>query len=255
MKNLYTLAIAALLATASLQSCADDPAAPAENNKITFTQNAKATYTYTQLDSAESNLDHPMTDGADTVIQTTVNSNMSFAGKTGVAMKVNHYVKRNENDTAYYWQDASNNLYINNFGLDLINGPTAQAILQQRIDAGWILAGKMDAAANASWTSIDTTITFINLGFPATIKDVVTANGTTNLTIAGSTIPTKKFTHVITATLPLLGEAARAEIEIYVSADHGGIVRQVRKSAKYTIPNQPQSRAVGADMQMISYVK
>jgi hypothetical protein len=254
MKNIYTLAIAALLALTTLQSCADDPVVPEQGLKITFTQNAKATFSYTQLDSAESNLDHPMTTGADTLVQTTVATNMTFAGKTGVAMKVNHYLAKNELDTAYYWQDADNNLYIYNFGLDLINGPTAQAILNQRLDAGWILAAKMGATANASWTSIDTTVTFVNLGFPATVKDVATANGTTNLTIAGATVATKKFIHTITANV--LGiEAARAEIELYISAENGGIVRQVRKSAKYTIPGQAPSRATGADLQLISYVK
>lgn len=256
MKKIYTLALAAFLAAATLQSCADDPAAPSsEPTKITFTQGATATYSSTQLDSAENNLNHPMSEGADTLVQTTVATNVSYAGKTGVTMKVNHYLAKNERDTAYYWQDENDNLYIYNFGLDLVNGPTAQAILNQRIDAGWVLAANMKSAANASWTAVEKDITLVNVqNITAKVKDVVTANGSTNLVIAGKTVATKKFTHVVTATT-FLGEAARAEIEIYVAADYGGMVRQVRKAATYTLPGQPKSRAFGADLQLISYVK
>jgi hypothetical protein len=256
MKKIYTLAIAAMLATASLQSCADDPVAPSnEPTKITFTQNATATYSSTQLDSAENNLNHPMTEGRDTLVQTTVSTNFSYAGKTGVTMKVNHYLAKNERDTTYFWQDENDNLYIYNFGLDLVNGPTAQAILNQRIDAGWVLAANMKSAANANWIAVDKDFTLVNANnITARVKDAVTANGSTNLVIDGRTIPTKKFTHVVTAST-FLGEAARAEMEVYVSAEHGGIVRQVRKAATYTLPGQPKSSAVGADLQMISYVK
>lgn len=257
MKNLYTLAIAALLATASLQSCADDAAAPTSDaTKITFSQGATAKYSSTQLDTAESNLNKSMTDGRDTLIQTTLATNLTYGDKTGVTMKANHYLAKDERDTTYYWQDADDNLYIYNFGLDLVNGPTAQAILNQRIDAGWVLAANMKATANTSWTAIDKAITLTNIGVTATVKDVVTANGSTSLVIDGKTVSTKKFTHVVTATLPIpFGEAARAEIEVYVAAEYGGIVRQVRKAATYTLPGQPKSRAFGADLQLISYVK
>jgi hypothetical protein len=257
MKRIYTLAFAALLGAFTLQSCASDPVDPPSGGatKITFTQGAKATYSSTQLDTTESNLNKSMSEGRDTLVQTTLNTNLTYSEKTGVTMKANHYLAKNEHDTTYYWQDADDNLYIYNFGLDLVNGPTAQAILNQRIDAGWVLAANMKATANATWTAVDKPVTLINLGITVTVKDVVTANGTTNLVIEGKSVATKKFTHVVTATAQLFGELAKAEIEVYVSADHGGIVRQVRKAATYTLPGQPMSRAYGTDLQLITYVK
>ncbi len=257
MKNIYILALAALLGAFTLQSCSEDTVNPPSGGatKITFTQGATAEYSSTQLDTAESNLNKSMSEGRDTLVQTTLVTNLTYSEKTGVTMKANHYLAKNERDTAYYWQDADDNLYIYNFGLDLVNGPTAQAILNQRIDAGWVLAANMKASANATWTAVDKPVTLVNLGITVTVKDVVTANGTTNLVVAGNTVATKKFTHVVTATAPLFGELASAEIEVYVAAEYGGIVRQVRKAATYTLPGQPKSRAIGTDLQLMTYVK
>jgi hypothetical protein len=255
MKKVLTLALTALLATATLQSCANDPEPSTNSNQITFTQGANATFTYHKLDTTAGRMNQPMEEGKDSANERTIVTNHSFDGKTGVTMKELHYLGENEKDTSYLWQASNGDLYIHNFGLELVNSVEAQAVLNQPISASWVLTAKMAAATNATWTAVDTNVSLINLGITAAVKDVVTANGNETVTINGQQVSVKKFTHVVTATLPIFGQVAKTEIEIYVSAAHGGIVRQVRKVATYTLPGQPQQLATGADLNIVTYTK
>jgi hypothetical protein len=258
MKNIYTLAVAALLGAATLQSCADDPVDPPSDGatQISFTNNAEARFTYHRLDTAAASLNQPMEEGKDSVAQKTLSVTHVLNGKSNVVVRENHYLGMNTRDTTYLAQDGNGDLYINNFALDLVNGPEAQAILNQRVETKWVLAAKMSAASGTSWTAIDTAITFVNLPFPApvTVKDIATANGNATVTVNGQQVTAKKYTHAVTATLGG-SQVASADIEVYVSAAHGGIVKQVRKVATYTLPLQAPQKGPGAKLEIVTYTK
>lgn len=255
MKKIFTLALTALLSTAALQSCANDPEPPSSTNQITFTQNAEARFTYHKLDTNAERMNQPMEEGKDSVRERTLTTSHEFEGKTGVTMKETHYLGENQKDTSYLWQASNGDLYINNFGLELVNSVEAQAVLNQSISASWVLAAKMAASAIATWTAVDTNVQLINLGISAAVKDVVTANGDAVVVINGQQVTAKKFTHVVTATLPLVGQVAKTEIELYISTAHGGVVRQVRKVATYTLPGSAPQLATGADLNIVTYTK
>jgi hypothetical protein len=256
MKNIFLLA-AALMLMVGVQSCSDDPASPEPSGptQITFSQGAEATFTYTRLDTAAGRENQEMPNTRDTVHQETLDTNASHEGKTGVVKKSNHYMMENRRDTMYLKQESNGDLYIHNFGLDLVNSPEVQAIINQPITAGWVLVAKTGASSGTSWTAWLDTVNLINFfNIPTIIKDQVTANGEVTMTINGQSTKVKKFTHNITATAAG-SEVARTTIEIYISLEHGGIVRMIRKVSNIALPGQTPMKAVGADMNLVTYTK
>lgn len=258
MKRIFQYAAALLLIAPVLQSCGDDPASPSdEDTKITFTQNAQAKFAYARLDTTDGRENQPMTEGRDTVMQTTVNTTSSYKGKTNVVFKANHYIIGGERDSSYYWQDANGgDLYQHNFGLDLINSPAVQAVINQPVEADWVIIAKMGESSGHTWLALQDTIVLNNLGsLQVIVTDNATVNGDVTMVLGSQSITVKKFTHKISAKNILFGEVANTEIEVYVSREHGGVVKTTRKISNLKLPESPPSQAIGADLNLVSYTK
>lgn len=256
MKRIFQYAAALLFLAPVLQSCGDDTVTPTGETKITFDQNAEAKFAYSRLDTTDGRENQPMDEGRDTVLQTTVMTNHTYKGKTNVIFKENRYIVGGEQDSSYYWQDGGNgDLYQHNFGLDLINSPSVQAVINQPVEADWVIIAKMGESSGHAWLALQDTIVLNNLGsLQVVVTDNAVVNDDVTMVIDGKSTTVKRFTHKISAKNALLGEVANTEIEVYVSRDHGGVVKTVRKISNIKLQS-PATQAIGADLNLIEYTK
>lgn len=250
-----TATIVAIMAVAAFFAGCSSTTEPTNNtpSTVSFTQNAKFTYTEQRRDTTGGTYGNDGIDptSTDTVHSTVVDTNMSIYGKTHVVAIYNHRT-RNENDTAYIWQDGSGNVYRYNYGADILNNIGAVTLaLGHRLEVGWVLQAKMSASTGTGWIAARDTenITLLGQSAIVTIRDSATRVADTTITVAGSTTTCVHTVHSVAVTLSSL-PVATVRLDNYESAT--GEVRNTVHTFAVSIPTQPVVQVSGQERVMIA---
>lgn len=257
MRTFFNALLLLSFLSLGIASCSEDPVTPPEDTAIKFTLNSEATFDVYPLDTATSNENKRIEQEKDTVRQKTISTTMTVHGKTNVVAKENRY-GNGLVDTTYFWQSTNGDLYMYNFGVDLINkSETVQAILQQQISVGWVLVARMSGSAvGTSWDAVDTSVSLVALnGAQVRITSRATSSGETTFTYGAKTVKAKKFIHTVKASLGGM-TVASTQVEALVSLETDGVVQVTRKVANISLPPLiPSTKAFGSDMVLTSYAK
>lgn len=262
MINMTKLSISSLSLLAAMlvfSGCEkSDPIAPPTggNDKIEFVANSEAKFEVYMLDTAQSAQNQRMAN-ADTMHQTTLEGKAELEGKSATR-RGNQYQRSNLADTVHVFQDANGDLYMYDFGLDLLNkDPVMQMGLgNQQVHFGWVLVSKMSASSGSTWLAADTSVT-VNLGgldINARILDNASTMSDTTFMLGTTSYAASRARHVITADIG--GSVVASTVfEVTIVPELGGIVRSVRKVTELNMPNLPYKNAIGQEFMLTAYTK
>ncbi|MEI8134019.1 MAG: hypothetical protein WCH46_02940 [bacterium] len=234
MKNLSLLVTALWIAGSLFTSCKYSPSTPGETHTtdsgFVFKKQFTANYDFYIVDTADNsgnNGDKIISTSRVSHAEIVVDTGLTYIGKSHVARVVTFDATLTPpNDTNYFCLETNGDLYRYNFGFNILNQfPFLVAAIGQKIDEGWVLVAKMNAASGTTFTakSEDSiAISFLN------VKVHLSSTGTmlndTTIYIGSDTLLCRHARHHVITTVPKtdIGEEhADGYVDTYISPKLG----------------------------------
>jgi hypothetical protein len=240
MKRPY-LVLALVALGFAFAACDSDTTAPSDDiTPVKFDAKAGfiARYDQYEVDTSDAlgnNPDRLATETKLTIVETTVDTGLTFAGRTGVSMHV--ATGGAKPDTSYYAQDANGDLYRYNYGFSILNNFSDLVLaIGQPVDMGWVLVARLGKKEGATWTAKDSSLTVQFLGKPVFFKSSARMLADTAIVVGDSLINCRAAEHVITAKASIANtDDVRGEVHarIYISGKYGKVVFDFIRSGKF----------------------
>jgi hypothetical protein len=262
MKLTQRLPILAGLCFLLSQGCSNSTTPPpTTTTPSTVHYSANATYSYNQykLDTASTSTAKDQIDSTslDVITSMVIDTNATYAGKTGVVVIVNSHTNGDAMDTTREYQD-SGNLYTYNYGLTGLNSNAAAvAAIGHPLDVGWVLQSKLTATTGTTWEADSTSTPLIISGFSITVNivDKATEESDTTVTIKGKSMLAKHSLHSVTASGSIFGATqtlAVMPVDTYVTLEEGMVLNVVH-SFQITVPTVISAQVRGQYTAMTSF--
>jgi hypothetical protein len=188
-------------------------------------------------DAAGNNPDRLATETKVTVQETTSDTGLTYAGRTGVSRHIAIPIGGGPADTTYFTQDANGDLYRYNYGFKLLNNfPALSPYLEKPIDMGWVLVMKFGKKEGATWVAKKDSLFLTSIGTTIYFESKATMKADTTILVGTENILCRQAEHVVTATaslgsLPINGKIVT---RTYISAQYGKVVWDFIRSGNIT---------------------
>lgn len=194
-------------------------------------------YAVDTSDAAGNNPDRLATETKVTIVETTIDTGLTFAGRSGVSMHVAEPVGGGKPDTSYYAQDANGDLYRYNYGFSILNNFSDLVVaIGQPVDMGWVLVARLGKKENATWIAKDSSLTVQFLGKPVSFKSSARMLADTSIVVGDSLVLCRAAEHVITAKASIANtDDVKGEVRArtYISGKYGKVVFDFIRSGKF----------------------
>jgi hypothetical protein len=224
-------------------ACESEVDAPPSDDITPLKFDAKAgflsRYDWYEVDTANAagnNPDRLATETKVTIEETTVDTGLTYAGRTGVSMHV-PVPDTGKIDTIYFAQDANGDLYRYNYGFTLLNNfPALSFYLEKPIDMGWVLVMKFGKKEGATWRAKKDSLYILSLNTTIHFESNATMMSDTIIKVGNENIECRQAEHVITATANFAGFPINGKIvtRTYISAKYGKVVWDFIRSGRIT---------------------
>ena len=224
---------------AGVAGCDTDPAStPPDDNITPLRFEAKTSfvtrYDEYPVDTAGVYLDKPILAEKRSFEEISVDTGLTFEGKTGVSLQVG---PGSRFDTSYFAQDANGDLWRYNYGFSMLNSfEYLKSIVGGPIDMKWVLLMKFGKKEGATWVAKADSVLIQSSGSWVHLRDTATMMADTVITVGTEQIECRHARHRITATT-IIGPSTTVGTIItdtYVSAKYGKVVWDFVRSGAIT---------------------
>jgi hypothetical protein len=216
----------------SFESCSNPPTTNEPTKIDTFKYHSNFTTKFDQyeVDTSDANGNNPdqiITSSKVQVTEITVDTNMSYAGKTHVlAVRSTYNPATKPADTIYYYQESNGDLYRYNYGFDYLNSfPDLVTYVGHPISVGWVLVAKLGGKEGDKWTAVKDTIESTSFPGGVYLESQATSKPDTTIMVLGEQVQCHHVRFVITGMANMGVLITATEItDTYISSDLGATV-------------------------------